>query len=61
MKAEKLKFYNDENDYIEKPKRPPKPRKTMYESPEEFDTCVLEWTASLPHKKEVKVKGNAMT
>lgn len=60
-KTEKLEFYNDENDYIEKPKRPPKPRKTMYESVEEFNARILEWNASLPHDKEVKVKGNAMT
>jgi uncharacterized protein YaiI (UPF0178 family) len=30
-KAEKLEFYNDENDYIQRPKRPPKPRKTIIE------------------------------
>jgi hypothetical protein len=27
-KAEKLEFYNDENDYIQPPKRPSKPRKS---------------------------------
>jgi hypothetical protein len=42
MKAKKLEFYNNKNDYVEKPKRPPKPRKTMYKSLKEFDTCVLE-------------------
>jgi hypothetical protein len=60
-KAEKLEFYNDEDSYIERPKRPPKPRRTMYESDEEFNTRILEWKASLPHEKEVKPKGNAMT
>jgi len=35
---------------------PPKPRKSMYKSNEEF-----EWKASLPYAKEVKPKGNAMT
>jgi hypothetical protein len=60
-KSEKLEFYNDENDSIIKPKRPPKPRKTMYETEEEFSTRILEWEASLPHEAEVKPKGNQMT
>jgi hypothetical protein len=60
-KAEKLEFYNNENDYIQKPKRPPKPRKTMYESTEDFESRIREWEASIGHEKEVKAKGNAMT
>jgi hypothetical protein len=61
FKAPKLEFYNDENDYVQKPKRPPKPRKSKYQSDEEYNTRVLEWEASLPHEQEVKPKGNAMT
>jgi transposase len=60
-KAEKLEFYNNENDYIQRPKRPPKPRKTMYKSAEEFQYCLDKWDTSLPHKQEVKPKGNAIT
>jgi transposase len=60
-KAEQLEFYNDENTYTEKPKRPPKPRKTMYESLEDYNTRVLQWEAAKPHDKDVKPKGNAMT
>lgn len=60
-KADKLEFYNDEEDYIQKPKLPPKPRKTMYESQEAFDARILEWQALRPHIKEVKTKGNGMT
>jgi hypothetical protein len=60
-KAEKLEFYNDENDFVQRPQRPPKPRKTMYESQADYDMRILEWQASLPHAKEVKPKGNAMS
>lgn len=60
-KSEKLEFYKDEVEYTEKPKRPPKPRKTMYESQEEYQSRILEWEAAIPHEKEVKPKGNAMT
>jgi hypothetical protein len=61
MKAPELEFYNDEDDYIQKPKQPPKPRKSKYESNEEHNTRILEWEASLPHNQVVKPKGNAMT
>ncbi len=60
-KALKLEFYNDENDYVQKPKRPPKPRKSKYESEEEYNKRILEWEASIGHEQEVKPKGNAMT
>ena len=60
-KCDKLIFYNDEQDEIIKPKRPLKPRKRMYESKEVFDDRIKHWEASLPHEKEVKPKGNAMT
>jgi len=60
-KAEKLEFYNDEKDYIQRPQRPPKPRKTMYETDEDYNQRSLEWKASAPHPREVKPKGNSMT
>jgi hypothetical protein len=60
-KAEKLVFYNDENDSIVKPKRPPKPRTRKYESPEEYQQRILEWEASIGHEAELKPKGNSMT
>ena len=40
-KADKLEFYNDENDLTIKPPRPPKPRKTMYETEDEFSRRIL--------------------
>lgn len=46
---------------MERPKRPTKPRKTMYESEEEYKGRVDEWESLLPHEQEVKPKGNAMT
>ena len=60
-KCKKLLFYNDENDYTMKPKRPPKPRKTMYESEEEYAHRLREWEASIGHDQVVKPKGNSMT
>ncbi|KIM98641.1 hypothetical protein OIDMADRAFT_20135 [Oidiodendron maius Zn] len=33
----------------------------MYESQADYDIRILEWQASLPHTKEVKPKGNAMS
>jgi hypothetical protein len=53
-KAEKLEFDNDENDYIQRPKRPPKPRKTMYESQADYDMCIIEWYATLRLKSSQK-------
>jgi predicted metallo-beta-lactamase superfamily hydrolase len=35
-KADKLEFYNDEQDSIIRPKRPPKPRKTIYKLTDDF-------------------------
>ena len=60
-KAEKLEFYHDEEESTEQPKRPPKPRKRMYEEPQEFDRRIAEWNALLPHKVSIKPKGNSMT
>lgn len=61
-KAEKLEFYNDEEDKIERPVYPSKPRRRpRTESEEEYKYRVQEWDAGKPHEVEVKVKGNAMT
>lgn len=61
-KCEKLEFYNDEEAYIEEPKKSPKPRRRpTTETEEEYVMRVAEWEASIGHAKEVKPKGNAMT
>jgi hypothetical protein len=60
-KAEKLEFYKDEEEYIQQPKRPRKPIRRKYDSEEDFEARMLEWEALLPHKQEVKPKGNGMT
>jgi hypothetical protein len=41
-KAEKLEFYNDEEDYIEIPKRPCKPRRCKHESTKSFEQRMTE-------------------
>ena len=61
-KAEKLEFYNNEEDKVEHPLPPPKPRRRpKTESEEEYNARVKEWEACKPHAVEVKVQGNAMT
>lgn len=61
-KAEKLEFYNDEEDYVEQPSMPPKPRRRpTTESKAEYQARLEEWEALKPHKIEVKVGGNHMT
>jgi DDE superfamily endonuclease len=60
-KAEKLEFYNDENDHIQPSKRPSKPRKSRYEISEQFEQRLVDWEANLPHEVEMKPKGNSMT
>lgn len=61
-KAGKLEFYNDEEDTIEQPPYPSKPRRRpTTETEEEYYLRVAEWEASKPHKVEKKVQGNAMT
>lgn len=61
-KAEKLEFYNDEEDYITQPPMPSKPRRRpTTETKEEFESRVKEWEALKPHPVQVKVGGNAMT
>lgn len=61
-KADKLEFYNDEEDYVERPPLPPKPRRRpTTETDEDYQRRLLEWEALKPHDVEVTVKGNAMT
>jgi DDE superfamily endonuclease len=61
-KCTELQFYhNGEEEKIEKPKYPRKPRKTMYQSKEEYEHCVQEWEAGKPHDVVVKPLGNSMT
>ncbi len=55
-KAEKLEFYKDEPEYTEKPKRPPKIRKSKYMSNEEYDSKILTWEASLPTRRRSNQK-----
>jgi hypothetical protein len=61
-KAEKLEFYNDEEDTTEYPPRAPKPRRRpTTESESEYQDRLKEWEALRPHKVEKKVGGNHMT
>jgi hypothetical protein len=57
----KLHFYHDEEEHIERPPRPPKPRTRKYETSDDFQARLREWEASLPQEQVVKLKGNAMT
>jgi len=41
-KADKLEFYNNEEEHIERPRRPLKPRTRKYESNEEFQARIRE-------------------
>jgi hypothetical protein len=56
-----LEFYHDEEDSIEPPTRPAKPRKSKYQSEDEYKARIVEWEAAIGHEKEVKPKGNSMT
>ena len=61
-KADKLEFYNDEEDKTERPPYPQKPRRRpTTETEEEYQARVVEWEAGKPHEVEVKVQGNTMT
>ena len=57
----KLYFYYDEEGYIERPPRPPKPHTRKYETNDEFQAQLREEEASRPREQVVKPKGNAMT
>jgi hypothetical protein len=56
-----LNFYNDEKDMLKPPKPPPKPRKSKYESPEQYHERVKQWEATKPPPLEVKGSGHHMT
>jgi transposase len=60
-KCKFLEFYHDEEDQVIQPKHARKPRKRKAESQETYEGRLREWEATLPHPKEVKPKGNAMT
>lgn len=61
-KAEKLEFYNDEEEEVIQPPMPPKPRRRpKTESEDEYQARITEWEALKPHKVDVKPHGNSMT
>jgi hypothetical protein len=57
-----LIFYNDEHDTPPMIiKKPPKSRKSKYETKEQHHQRVVEWETSLPHDADIKPKRNSMT
>ncbi|KAF1812305.1 hypothetical protein P152DRAFT_397592 [Eremomyces bilateralis CBS 781.70] len=56
-----LKFYHDKSEDPPKPQKPGKPRQKQTETDEQFSQRLQDWKAKLPHKVEVKQKGNSMT
>ena len=61
-KSSKLEFYNDEEDTIEQPPMPLKPRRRpTTETEEQYLNRIREWEATKPHTVEKKVSGNHMT
>lgn len=57
-----LQFYNDEHDPPPVvTKKPPKPRKSKYQSNDQYQQCLIDWETYLPHDLEVQPKGNLMT
>jgi hypothetical protein len=59
--APELTFYHDEEPYTEQPKRLRKPRKSKYQSDQDYSEKLAAWEAMAPHPVEVKPKGNSMT
>jgi len=55
-----LYFYKDEEEHVERPRRPPKPWTRKYETKEEFQARIREWEASQPREQIIKPKGNAI-
>lgn len=52
-----LQFYNDEhNTPAIQIKKPPKPRKSKYETADDHRQKLAEWEASLPHDVDIKPK-----
>jgi CENP-B N-terminal DNA-binding domain len=60
-KAPKIYFYHDQEERIQRPPRPRKPRHTKYQSDQEYAIELKKWEALLPKPEEVVPKGNAMT
>ncbi|KAH6721846.1 hypothetical protein BKA61DRAFT_700793 [Leptodontidium sp. MPI-SDFR-AT-0119] len=61
-KCDKSEFYNDEEDEIEQPLMPPKPRRRLKtETEAEYHQRVLDWEAQKPHQVEKRVAGNHIT
>ena len=59
--APELIFYHDEEEHIEQPQYSRKPRKTMYQSQEDYNKIVQVWEAEKPRPVQVKPMGNSMT
>jgi hypothetical protein len=61
-KCEELIFYNDEVplQHQVQADRPPKPRRSKYHMPGEYERLIEEWEAAFPPPVEVKTKGNSM-
>jgi hypothetical protein len=61
-KSKTLEFYNNEEDSVEQPLMPPKPRRRpTTETESEYLERVKEWEATKPHRVEKKVSGNHIT
>lgn len=61
-KADKLQFYNNEEDYIKRPLIPLKPcRRPKTETKEEYHRHIAEWEATKPYTCKIKVQGNTIT
>jgi hypothetical protein len=61
-KAEKLVFYNDEEEETIQPPIPPRPRRRpITETPADYDVRLKEWEALRPHPVDVKPSGNSIT
>lgn len=56
-----LGFYNDEKDMLKPPKQPPKPRRSKYETDEQFAQRKRDHEASLPPPLEVVSCGHHIT
>ncbi|KAG4440976.1 hypothetical protein IFR05_003540 [Cadophora sp. M221] len=57
-----LEFYGDEEDTVQQPRMPPKPRfRPTRETKAQYIERIKEWEATKPHKVEKKVAGNHIT
>lgn len=60
-KCSELRFYHNEEEKTEHPKRAPRPRKSKYEIEEDFQQRLVIWEAAHSHDRVSKPKGNSMT